>query len=97
MKRLRGLQKRVRPVAKMLGKLKRGKLIEDLPKKRTVIQNGIVGYAPNVPNYLQGLPDSMIDMKIKRFPMKVVRIKYLCSYNCLTTTEQATDAGRGRR
>ena len=78
------------PVAKMLGKLG---AVKTTPKKRMVIQNGIVGYAPNVPNYLQGLPDSMIDMKVKRFPMKVVRIKYLCSYNCLTTTEQATDAG----
>jgi len=78
------------PVEKMVEKLKE---VKTMTRKRAVVKNNVVGYAPNVPNALLGLPDSMVDMQIRRIPMKVVRIKYLSSYNCGISSEQAEKAG----
>ncbi|MDE5886429.1 MAG: hypothetical protein K2H46_02455 [Muribaculaceae bacterium] len=46
------------------------------PKR--VIYNSVVGFAPNVPNYLAGNPLNMYNQKRVRTPKKVVTIVYNC-------------------
>jgi hypothetical protein len=78
------------PVGKMLQKLDKVMVAQ---RKKNVVFNSVVGYAPHVPNSIMGLPGSMINMKVKRFPMKVVRIKYINSYNCRVSSKEAQEAG----
>ncbi|MDE6649155.1 MAG: hypothetical protein K2K45_04425 [Muribaculaceae bacterium] len=47
------------------------------PKR--VIYNSVVGFAPNVPNYLSGNPLNMINQKRVKTPKKVVSIVYNCA------------------
>lgn len=47
------------------------------PKR--VIYNSVVGFAPNVPNYLSGNPLNMINQRRVKTPKKVVTIVYNCS------------------
>lgn len=46
------------------------------PKR--VIYNSVVGFAPNVPNYLSGNPLNMINQRRVKTPKKVVSIVYDC-------------------
>lgn len=80
----------MRPVKKMVISTKN---IKSVQKKRNVIRNQVVGYAPNVPNAIMGLPTSMINTEAKRMPIKVIRIKYLNAYNSWVSTEDAEEAG----
>ena len=50
------------------------------PKR--VVYNSVVGFAPNVPNYLSGNPLNMINQKRVKTPKKVVTIVYNCSVGC---------------
>ncbi len=47
------------------------------PKR--VIYNSVVGFAPNVPNYLAGNPLNMINQRRVKTPKKVVTIVYNCA------------------
>lgn len=46
---------------------------------KRVIYNSVVGFAPNVPNYLAGNPLNMINQRRVKTPKKVVSIVYNCS------------------
>ena len=46
------------------------------PKRQ--LYNSVVGFAPNVPNYLSGNPLNMINQKRVKTPKKVVTIVYAC-------------------
>lgn len=56
-------------------------------------QNAIVGYVPNVPNALRGLPESMIT--IRRIPQKVraITIYYSPDANCFVTKKTFIECG----
>lgn len=78
------------PVGRMIEAI--GKVRTD-SKKRFKQYSSPVGYAPIVPNALRGLPNSMVDARIVKLPMKVVRIKYDIAYSCGVSVEQAERAG----
>lgn len=46
---------------------------------RPRIYNAVVGFAPNVPNYIAGVPLNMINRKRVRVPARVVDIVYNCT------------------
>lgn len=56
--------------------------------------NSVVGFAPNVPNYLAGCPLNMINEKRVRVPARVVDIVYNCvvGYNVKTSDIEKTAA-----
>ena len=50
--------------------------------------NSVVGFAPNVPNYLSGCPLNMINKKRVRVPARVVSIVYNCAVDYTVSTGQ---------
>lgn len=46
---------------------------------RRKMYNSVVGYVPNVPNYLRGIPMNMINSRKVRAPQKVATIVYNCA------------------
>lgn len=57
-------------------------------KEKAVVSYGVQGYAPRVPRYLHGLPDSMITHKTVREKQKVLKLYKCMSYPCKVSTEQ---------
>lgn len=47
--------------------------------QKRVIFNSVVGFAPNVPNYLAGNPLNMVNQRRVKTPKKVVSIVYNCT------------------
>lgn len=62
-----------------------------IDKRRTC--NSVVGYAPNVPNAILGLPQSMIYQHKEPQKVKVVSIVYAPDANCGTSSETFIKAG----
>lgn len=62
-----------------------------IDRRRTY--NHVVGYAPNVPNAILGLPQSMINQKKEAQKVKVVSIAYAPTANCGTKAEDFIKAG----
>lgn len=56
----------------------------NVTEQRRHIRNGVVGYAPNVPNAIQGLPNSMIYTEKQPQKVKAVTIYYAPTENCGT-------------
>lgn len=52
-----------------------------------------VGFIPNIPNAILGLPDSMIDIKITPQKRKTLSIVYVMSGHCRNTIEMWIQAG----
>lgn len=52
------------------------------------------GYAPHVPNSIQGLPNSMIFSKVTPQKVKNIELIYNISVGLETTTEEMTQAGK---
>lgn len=50
--------------------------------KRITFQNNIVGYAPIVPLALKGVPNNMIDTRIKPIKCKVIDVYYDMTVSC---------------
>lgn len=55
--------------------------------------NHVVGYAPNVPNAIMGLPQSMINQYKEPQKVKVVTIVYAPDANCCTEADTFIKAG----
>lgn len=62
-----------------------------IDRRRTY--NHVVGYVPNVPNAILGLPQSMINQKREPQKVKVVSIVYAPDANCGTEAETFIKAG----
>lgn len=56
--------------------------------------NDVHGFAPIVPLALRGVPNSMINMKMKPIKAKVVDIYYDSTFNSMTTNEEILECGR---
>lgn len=61
--------------------------------ERRFVRNGVVGYAPNVPNAIQGLPNSMIYTEKQIQKVKAVSIFYSPTANCGTRVETFIKSG----
>lgn len=64
-------------------KIEVDKYFKELGGKKIVYENSVVGYQPNVPNYLMGLPNSMIDVKHSSKKIKVLNIFITMSANSM--------------
>lgn len=63
-------------------------------KSRRKVKSSIVGCIPHIPNYLQGIPECMIDVvKVKVKSPKVLNILYNPSVHCGVEAEDLADAG----
>lgn len=62
-----------------------------MPKRQ--IRTGVVGYAPNVPNAIMGLPNSMIYTDKINIKRKTVSILYSICANCDVTAHTLTKSG----
>lgn len=63
-------------------------------KTRRKVKTSIVGCVPHIPNYLQGMPECMIDIvKTKIKSSKVLNIVYNLSIPCSVKTEDMSIAG----
>lgn len=56
-------------------------------------KNDVVGFLPNIPNAIQGLPQSMINVKAVPQKTKVVNIIYAPVSNCSTNPKEFIAAG----
>lgn len=61
--------------------------------KRITFHNDVVGYAPIVPLAMQGVPQSMLNHKMKPIKAKVIDVFYDITVNCGTTSEQILNNG----
>lgn len=61
--------------------------------KRISFHNDIVGYAPIVPLAVLGVPNSMINSRMKPIKAKVIDIYYNMTASCVTESEDIINAG----
>ena len=61
--------------------------------KRISFNNDIVGYAPIVPLAMQGVPNSMINSRMKPIKSKVIDIYYNMTASCATESNDIIKAG----
>lgn len=62
-------------------------------RPRRTIENNVVGYAPNVPNAIMGLPNSMILTRTTPQKTKTVSIVVGITENCGTNAEEFIESG----
>lgn len=62
-----------------------------LPKRQ--IRTGVVGYAPNVPNAIMGLPNSMIYTDKPKMKSKVISLLYSVCENAMVLADELTKSG----
>lgn len=80
----------------VLEKIKTGvsaNMIKTQTETRRRIRTGVVGYAPHVPNAIQGLPNSMILMERQQQKIKAVSIVVGICENCTTKAEEFVKSG----
>ena len=63
-------------------------------RKRISFQNNIVGAVPVVPLAMMGVPNNMIDMKMKPIKCKVLDIYYDMTCSCGTKSKDIIENGR---
>lgn len=68
--------------------------IEGNQKKKITFKNDIVGFQPNVPNYLMGIPKSMINSHTSYVKTPVLDIYYDPRFSGSTNKEQFIKAGK---
>ena len=61
--------------------------------KRNTLRNSVIGFQANVPNYLLGLPEDMIDFIPKNTSQKILNIVVNGSVSCGVSTEDIEKAG----
>lgn len=61
--------------------------------KRITFHNDVVGYAPIVPLAMQGVPQSMLNHKMKPIKAKVIDVFYDITVNCGVSSEQILNNG----
>lgn len=62
--------------------------------KRITFQNNIVGYAPVVPLALKGVPNNMIDTRMKPIKCKVLDVYYDMTVTSIINSDQIIDNGQ---
>ena len=62
-------------------------------QNRRFVRTGVVGYAPHVPNAINGLPNSMIYTETQPQKIKAVTIYYASTGNCGTETTEFIKSG----
>lgn len=67
--------------------------VTNAPTEKRRPSTGIVGYAPNVPNAILGLPNSMICTERTNQKVKAITIIYAPTVNCGWGTEEIVNAG----
>lgn len=80
----------------ILPKIKKGvaaNLRRTETRPRRHIENNVVGYAPNVPNAILGLPNSMIMTKTTPQKIKAVSLVVGITENCRTKTDKFIKSG----
>ena len=70
---------------------KYSKIQQTRPQRQ--IMNDIIGYAPNVPNAIQNLPNSMVNTITQPTKVKAVSIVYSIVENCGTDAEEFIKSG----
>lgn len=78
-------------IKKELIKMNNAKNVAILPRRQ--IKTGVVGYAPNVPNALLGLPNSMIYTEKVPMKRKAIFLVALIADNCMTSGNSLVKAG----
>lgn len=68
--------------------------IKDPGQKRISFTNNVVGAAPVVPLALKGVPNCMIDTKMKRIKCKVIDVYYDMTCSCGTDSEDIIKNGQ---
>lgn len=61
---------------------------------RFKFQNAVAGFAPVVPLAMMGVPNSMIDMRMKPIKTKVIDVYYDMTCSCGTTSEEIIENGK---
>lgn len=62
-------------------------------RPRRTPHNAVVGFVPNVPNYLLGIPEQMITIHQTPEKVKAISISYYIGNNCGTEASDLEDAG----
>lgn len=63
-------------------------------EKRFKFQNSVVGFVPVVPLAILGVPNNMIDMRMKSMKTKVIELVYDCGAVCSYSAEDMKKAGK---
>lgn len=63
-------------------------------QKRIKFENAVAGFAPIVPLALQGVPNNMLDMRMKPIKCKVVDVYYDMTANCGVDKDDLLKAGQ---
>lgn len=69
------------------------KATKDGEGKRFSFQNSIQGFAPVVPLFLNGVPNCMMDMRMKPIKAKVIDVYYDMTASCVTDSDEIIKAG----
>lgn len=81
-----------KPLEKIKSGVARDLKISQSRPRRTP-QNAVVGFIPNVPNYLLGIPEQMITIHQTPEKVKAISIAYFIGNNCGTGADELEDAG----
>ena len=77
-----------------VNKLREKLSVRDPGQKRISFQNNIVGSSPIVPLALKGVPNCMVDTKMKQIKCKVIDIYYDMTCSCSTKSEDIIKNGQ---
>lgn len=77
-----------------VAKLKEKMSVKDRSQKRISFQNNIVGASPIVPLALKGVPNCMVDMKMKPIKCKVIDVYYDMTCSCGTNSDDIIKNGQ---
>lgn len=79
----------------ILDKIKAGMAKSNVTQiqNRRRVSNGVVGYAPHVPNAILGLPNSMIRTDSQPQKVKAISIVYCITENCGHKAQEFIDSG----
>lgn len=77
-----------------VNKLREKMTVKDPGQKRVSFQNNIVGSSPIVPLALKGVPNCMVDTRMKTIKCKVIDIYYDMTCSCGTRSEKIIENGQ---
>ena len=82
----------VKPLEKIKSEVARDlKISQNRPRR--VPQNAVIGFIPNVPNYLLGIPEQMITVHQIAQKTKTISISYYVGNNAHVTSEDLEEGG----
>ena len=81
-----------KPLERIKGEIAKDLKISQSRPRRTP-RNAVVGFVPNVPNYLLGIPEQMITINQTPQKVKAISIAYMIGNNCGTSAKALENAG----